>query len=109
MVALVKISESSLSDMMVLLLKGAYFMSVCGCLNASVISKDSRVDILVHDKPDMLNCFGENFTVSHTRVAAFLSRRFSSTFNGVVLVQCTIQVCDTVKFSPKQFNMSGLS
>ena len=68
-------------------------MLVCGCRNASVRSRAARVAILVHDKPDMLNCFGENFTVSHTRVAAFLTRRFSSTFNGVVLVHCTIQVC----------------
>ena len=44
-------------------------MSVCGCHNASVSSKDARVAVLDDDKLGMLNCFGNNFTVSHTRVA----------------------------------------
>ena len=69
MVALVKISESSLSAVMVLSLKGAYGMLVCGCRNASVSCKVARVAVSADDKLGILNCFGKNFTVSHTRVA----------------------------------------
>ena len=70
MVALVKISESSLSFAMVLSLKGAYDMLVCGCRDDSVSSTADRVAVLDDDKLGMLNCFGKNFTLSHTLVAA---------------------------------------
>ena len=45
-------------------------MLVCGCRNASVRSNAACVAVSVDDKLGMLNCFGKNFTVSHTRVAA---------------------------------------
>ena len=70
MVALLKIYEISLSDVMVLSLKGAYGVLVCGCRNASVSSNAARVAVSADDKLGMLNCFGRNFTVSHTCVAA---------------------------------------
>ena len=68
-------------------------MPLCVCCNASVSSKASRVAVSADDKLGIVNCFGKDFTVSHTRVADVLLRRFSSTCNGVVLVQCNIQVC----------------
>ena len=45
-------------------------MSVCGCSNAYVSSKASRVAVSADDKLGIVNCFGKNFTVSHTRVAS---------------------------------------
>ena len=45
-------------------------MLVCGCRNASVSYKAAHVVVLADDKLGILNCFGENFTVSHTHVAA---------------------------------------
>ena len=44
-------------------------MLVCGCRNASVSYNAAHVAVLADDKLGMLNCFGNNFTVSHTRVA----------------------------------------
>ena len=44
-------------------------MLVCGCRNASVSSRAALVAVSADDKIVMLNCFGNNFTVSHTRVA----------------------------------------
>ena len=82
--------------MIVLSLKCAYGMSVCRCRNASVSSKSARVAVSADYKLGILDCFGKNFTVSHTRVAAVFLRRFSSTCNNVVLVQCTIQVCHSL-------------
>ena len=49
-------------------------MLVCGCRNASVISKADCVSVLADDKLGILNCFGDTFTVSHTRVADVLVR-----------------------------------
>ena len=43
---------------------------VCGCRNASVSSNAARVAVSADDNLGMLNCFGRDFTVSHTRVAA---------------------------------------
>ena len=68
-------------------------MSSCGFRNASISSKATYVDVLADNNLGILNCFGKNFTVSHTLVGAVLLRIFSSTCNGVVLVQCNIQVC----------------
>ena len=50
MVALLKTSESYLSAVVVLSLKGAYGMSVCGCSNASVSSKAAHVAVSADDK-----------------------------------------------------------
>ena len=69
MVALVKIYESSLRSVMVLLLKGAYGRSACGCYNASVSSNADSVAVSADGRIGILNCFGKNLTVSHTRVA----------------------------------------
>ena len=70
MVVLVKISESSLSSVMVLSLKGAYGRSSCGCCNASVRSNAACVAVSNDDKIGILNCFGENLIASHTHVFA---------------------------------------
>ena len=70
-VALVKISESSLSAVIVLSLKSAYGMLVCGCCNAYVSSKAARVAVSAYDKLGILNYFGKNFTVSHTPCCCF--------------------------------------
>ena len=71
MVELVKISEISLSTMMVLSLKVTKGVLVCGCINASVSSNAARVAVSADDKLGMLNVFGKNCTVSHTCFAAF--------------------------------------
>ena len=69
-------------------------MSMCGLYNASVSYKATRVAVSSDNNLGILDCFGKNFTVSHTRVLfVFLLHIFSSTCNGVVLFQCTIQVC----------------
>ena len=86
------ISESSLSAVMVLSLKGAYGRSACGCCNSYISYNAARVAVLDDDKIRILNSFGKNFTVSHTHVAAFFVTYISSIYNSVVLVQCTIQV-----------------
>ena len=43
---------------------------MCGFRNASVSSNAAHVAVSADDKLGMLNCFGINFNVSHTRVAA---------------------------------------
>ena len=43
---------------------------MCGCLNDYVSSRAARVAVSADDKLGMLNFFGKNFTVSHTRVGA---------------------------------------
>ena len=70
MVALVNISESSLSAVMLLSLNVVYGVLVCGCRNASVISNAARVAVSADDKLGMLICFRRNFIVSHTHVTA---------------------------------------
>ena len=45
-------------------------MLVCGCRNASVSSNTAGVAFSADDNLGKLNCFGLNFTMSHTRVAA---------------------------------------
>ena len=45
-------------------------MLVCGCRNASVSSNPAHVAVSADDKLGILNCFGNNFTVSHTHTAA---------------------------------------
>ena len=70
MVAFLKISDIYLSAVMVLSLKGAQGVLVCRCRNTSVSSNAARVAVSADDKIGMLNCFGSNFTASHTRVAA---------------------------------------
>ena len=68
-------------------------MSACGCCNASISSNAARFSVSDDDKISILNCFGKNFTVSHTRVAAVFVTYISRICNGVVIYQCTIQVC----------------
>ena len=43
---------------------------MCGCCNASVSSKADCVAVSADDTLGILNCFVNNFTVSHTHVAA---------------------------------------
>ena len=66
MVELVKISEISLSTMMVLSLKVTKGVLVCGCINASVSSNAARVAVSADDKLGMLNCLGGGvYCVTH--------------------------------------------
>ena len=64
MIALLKISESSLNAVMVLSLKGAYGRSACGCCNASVSTNADLVAISADDRIDILSFFRNNLTVS---------------------------------------------
>ena len=48
----------------------SFLSNLCGCSNAYVISKAARFTVSADDKIGILNFFfGENFTMSHTRVA----------------------------------------
>ena len=66
---------------------------MCGWHNTSVSSNVARVAVSADDKLGMLNCFGKNLLCHTPMLMLSLLRRFSSTCNGVVMVQCTIQVC----------------
>ena len=78
---------------MVLSLKGVYGVLVCGFRNASISSNAASVSVSADDKLGMLNVLGV-ILLCHTPMSLLsLLHIFSSTCNGVVLVQCTILVC----------------
>ena len=87
------ISESSLSAVMVLSLKGAYGRSACGCCNSYISYNAARVAVLDDDTLGIWIVLGCILLCHTLMLLMFLLHKISSTCDGEVLVQYTIQVC----------------